>query len=181
MGAVCSSSHNSINEEQQYYTAAKSQNKLPLSQSPRQLPRHGNVSVDKDKYGEANKMINSYPSYGRQGSHHSVLSNEPSFDTLCDKLELNLSVRNIPKLDLLSPSDPFIIVSMKNEATNQWIIVGKTEIVWDNPNADFSKDIRINYLFEEVQYCKLDIYDADEEQTTNLSKFEHRPFPYYVH
>ena len=139
----CSSSQNKFNEEAQYYSAAKSQ---PLAPTQRQLPRNGTVSVNKDKYNEASKMLQSYPSYGRQGSHHSVLSNEPSFATLCEKLELNLSVRNVPKLDLLSPSDPFVIVSIKNEVTNTWSQVGKTEIVWDNPNADLSKDIRINCM-----------------------------------
>ena len=43
----------------------------------------------------------------------------------------------------------------------------------DDPNPDFSDDIRINYLFEEVQFVKLDIYDADEHQTTNLSKHDY--------
>eukprot|EP01084_Bolivina_argentea_P026186 48639_1 len=101
------------------------------------------------------------------------MSQEPSYATLCDKLELNFSLRNIPKLDLLSPSDPFIVVYLKDEVKNVYNVVGKTEIVWDNPHPDFSKDIRINYLFEEIQYIRLEMYDADEHQTIDLSKHDY--------
>jgi len=109
------------------------------------------------------------PSVSRKGS----FSRQGSIATLSEKLELNLSLRNIPKMDLLSPSDPFIVVLMKDEARNRWNQVGKTDIVWDNPNPDFSDDIRINYMFEEIQNIRLDIYDADEQQTKDLSKHDY--------
>ena len=180
----CTSSHapEDHNPQQQFYTTATSKNnvfKQPLN-TQRPLPRNGTISVQSDKYDGARKMINYQPQQQyndyepqRQGSMHSVLSsvNGPSVATLCEKLELNISLRNIPKLDLMSPSDPFVIVSIKDEVKNIYLNVGKTNIVWDNPNPDFSKDIRINYLFEEIQYVKLDIYDANEQQTNNLSKF----------
>jgi len=108
------------------------------------------------------------PAHGRQDSMASM----GSVASLSDKLDLNFSLRNIPKLDVMSPSDPFIVVSIKDEAKNIYANVGKTEIVWDNPNPDFSKDVRINYLFEEIQYVRLDIYDADEQQTTDLTKHD---------
>lgn len=188
----CTSTHppqENYTEPQQYYTTATSKNNV-LSHAPstkyRQLPRDGTITEQRDKYEEAKQMMAAYPSYREpqqqqqaqfgmmpQDSMRSAASRESSVALLCDKIELNLSLRNIPKLDLLSPSDPFIIVSMKDERTGAYLNVGKTEIVWDNPNADFSKDIRINYLFEEIQYVKLDIYDADEQQTTQLSKHDY--------
>ena len=57
-------------------------------------------------------------------------SRQQSFATLSEQLELNLALRNIPKMDLLSPSDPFIIVKSKDEASNSWKQVGKTDIIW---------------------------------------------------
>ena len=110
---------------------------------------------------------NRQPSYGAKSPSH---SRQQSIATLCEQLELNLSLRNIPKMDLMSPSDPFIIVQMKDELKNRWITVGKTDIIWDNPNPDFSKDIRINYMFEEIQTVRLNIWDANEQQTKDLSK-----------
>lgn len=109
---------------------------------------------------------NRQPSYAKSPSH----SRQQSIATLCEQLELNLSLRNIPKMDLMSPSDPFIVVKMKDEVRNRWNEVGKTDIIWDNPNPDFSKDIRINYMFEEIQTVRLDIWDANEKQTKDLSK-----------
>ena len=110
---------------------------------------------------------NKSPSYHSQPTH----SRQQSIATLCEQLELNLSLRNIPKMDLLSPSDPFIIVQMRDEVKNRWNEVGKTDIIWDNPNPDFSKDIRINYMFEQIQTIRLNVWDANEQQTTNLSKY----------
>lgn len=85
-------------------------------------------------------------------------------DELFDEIELNLSLRNIPKQRLIScPSDPFIILSIKDEIKNVYNVIGQTEIVDDNPNPDFSKYIRIQYMFESIQYVRLDIYDANED------------------
>ena len=179
MGCTSSTPPQDHNPQQFYTTAASKQNVLnqPLNNPPRQLPRNGTVSVQEDKYDAARSMMSYPPQNQRRDSMHSVLSHhtQSSVGTLCEKLELNISLRNIPKMDLLSPSDPFVIVSIKDEVKNVYLNVGKTEIVWDNPNPDFSADIRINYLFEEIQYVKLDIYDANEQQTTSLSKLSHFP------
>eukprot|EP01084_Bolivina_argentea_P064279 117259_1 len=98
-----------------------------------------------------------YDKYGNE-----ILSENK--EELCDELELNLSLRNIPKRKMIScPCDPFVIVSIKDDVKNVYNVVGQTEIVDDNPNPDFSKDIRINYLFEQVQKLRLDIYDANDD------------------
>eukprot|EP00484_Ammonia_sp_Unknown_P019032 CAMPEP_0197029822 /NCGR_PEP_ID=MMETSP1384-20130603/9187_1 /TAXON_ID=29189 /ORGANISM="Ammonia sp." /LENGTH=636 /DNA_ID=CAMNT_0042459059 /DNA_START=16 /DNA_END=1922 /DNA_ORIENTATION=- len=109
------------------------------------------------------------PNNNRAPSH----ARQPSIATLSEQLELNLSLRNVPKMDLMSPSDPFIIVKVKDEARNVWNVVGKTDIIWDNPNPDFSNDIRINYMFEQIQHVRLDIWDANEQQTKDLSKHDY--------
>ena len=177
MGLCSSNKLDDEDQHQQYYTATKTQpHHLSQPLSPKHVARNGAIAAQRDHYDEAKQMISAYPSYRShhpQNSMHSVLSQEPSVATLCEKLELNLSVRNVPKLDLLSPSDPFIVVSLKDEAKNLFLHVGKTEIVWDNPNADFSRDIRLDYLFEQVQHVRLDIYDADEQQTTDLSRHDY--------
>eukprot|EP01083_Nonionella_stella_P118158 352685_1 len=81
---------------------------------------------------------------------------------LCDEIELNLSLRNTPKQGSC-PCDPFIVVSIKDEMKNVYNVIDKTEVVRDSPDADFSKEIRIRYMFEEVQYIRLDIYDFDDD------------------
>ena len=81
---------------------------------------------------------------------------------LSDELELNLSLRHIPKLRLLScPPDPFCVVSLKDEVTNSYSVLARTEVVDDTSDPDFSRDIRIRYMFEQVQQIRIDIYDAD--------------------
>ena len=111
--------------------------------------------------------------YAEQKNSGRQMSRQGSVAVLEEQLELNFSVRNIPKLDLMSPSDPFIVISIKDEMNNNYKRIATTEVVWDNPNADFSKEIKISYKFEEVQTIKCDIYDADTKDTTYLNKHDY--------
>lgn len=89
-------------------------------------------------------------------------------NNLSSKLDLFVSLKNVPKLDVMSPSDPFVVFSIRNNQNEQYQIFEYSEIVWDNSNPDFVKQIQIDYLFEEVQRIKLDFYDADTENQYNL-------------
>jgi len=92
---------------------------------------------------------------------------------LSEKLELFISCRNLPKMDLNSPSDPFAVISQKNDQNGQFFELAKTEAIQDNNNPDFSKQITIDYKFEEVQVIRLDIYDADSPNINKLSDHDY--------
>ena len=92
---------------------------------------------------------------------------------LSEKLEIFISCGNLPKLDIGSPSDPFVIISQKNEQNNKYFQLSKTEIVQDNNNPEFTKQIQIDYKFEEVQLLRFDIYDADSPNINNLKEHDY--------
>ena len=75
-------------------------------------------------------------------------------------------------MDLLSKSDPFVVVYLQ-DTNNNWNEIGRTEIVVNNLKYDsnqffylyspvFVKKILLTYKFEVVQKLKFCVYDADE-------------------
>jgi len=92
---------------------------------------------------------------------------------LSEKLEIFISCRNLPKMDINSPSDPFVVISQKDDKTGQFGELCKTEIVMDNNDPEFTKQIHIDYRFEEVQIIRLDVYDADSKNINKLSDHDY--------
>jgi hypothetical protein len=70
-------------------------------------------------------------------------------------LELSLSLRNLPQIDYLSKSDPFIAVRYNNN------YMARTETIWNNHDPDFLKLIQVQYLFEQTQDIEFHVFDAD--------------------
>ena len=78
-----------------------------------------------------------------------------------DKVQLFLSCRNLVNLDILSLSDPIIHVYMKPNRTAAYSLLGKTEMILNNLNPDFTKSFIIDYFFEKEQWLKFEVYDVD--------------------
>ncbi|KIH58043.1 Copine [Ancylostoma duodenale] len=53
----------------------------------------------------------------------------------------------------------------------EWIELGRTEIVWNCLNPEFATKIMCDYLFEERQKVKFELYDADS-MSSDLSKHD---------
>ena len=92
---------------------------------------------------------------------------------------LNISLRDVPKLDTSSKSDCFcVLYAMKgrgNQAMKQ--MLGKTETIWDNHAPDFVKQFQVDYFFEEEQTFRVEAYDMDDESRQNdLSKQDYIGF-----
>lgn len=87
--------------------------------------------------------------------------------SLVTKVQLSIACKNLRDLDLLSKSDPQVVVSIF--AANQWTQVGKTEQIKDNLNPTFAKAVMVDYHFEELQKLKFSVYDIDDVRE-NLSK-----------
>ncbi|CAD8090802.1 unnamed protein product [Paramecium primaurelia] len=75
------------------------------------------------------------------------------------KLELFISCRGLANMDTFSKSDPYVIMYVKRN--NQWSEVGRTEIIKDNLNPNFSKSFIIEYYFECQQPLKFTCNDDD--------------------
>lgn len=54
-------------------------------------------------------------------------------------------------MDFLSKTDTFVRVFIKNIETNSKIFMGRTEIVWDNLNPQFTKKFYLPFEFVEIQ------------------------------
>ena len=59
---------------------------------------------------------------------------ESGMMNLVEEVELSISCNNLPNLDLLSLTDAQVHIFSSSTSSNQnnWVFVGKTEIIWDN-------------------------------------------------
>ena len=108
--------------------------------------------------------------------HSTMAHYDPTVVTACQdasnlvqKVEIRIATRNLLRLDLLSESDPFVVVSLRDENTNKFFEIGRTEVVWDKRDADFETRIPIDYYFEKEQLLKFDVYDCDNAKSNKLS------------
>lgn len=91
-------------------------------------------------------------------------------------VRLTISANNLMDLDVFSKSDPICLIYEKTsgrKATTteeitvptwkdkQWTERGRTEVVMNNLNPQFTKTFLLPYFFEETQLLRFEIYDAD--------------------
>jgi len=70
-------------------------------------------------------------------------------------------------MDLMSESDPMVVVFLKDAKTD-FKEIGRTEVVKDNPNPDFKARFLVDYYFEEQQEMMFQVYDADSVASAAL-------------
>lgn len=64
-------------------------------------------------------------------------------------------------------SDPFVVVKTRSSYDDPWSEVGRTEICSNTLNPQFVSLITMFYHFEEIQYLRFEVYDADSSYTTS--------------
>jgi Ca2+-dependent lipid-binding protein len=79
---------------------------------------------------------------------------------LSSKVELSISCQKLRNLDTFSKSDPFVVLYTES-TPGQWKESGRTEIIDDNLNPEFSKKFEMTYRFETQQKLKFEVYDSD--------------------
>jgi Ca2+-dependent lipid-binding protein len=82
------------------------------------------------------------------------------------RVELTIKCNGLRDKDIMSKSDPMVVVSKLN-SSNQWVEVGRTEIVANNLNPVFMRRVVTSYHFEDVQKLRFDIYDVDSSFKTS--------------
>ena len=85
------------------------------------------------------------------------------------KVQISLSCRGLADMDGIGgKSDPFAIVYVKGEKDLKWQRVGKTATIKDCLSPDFPEVFMVNYLFERNQIIKVEVFDEDEDDTSEL-------------
>ena len=88
------------------------------------------------------------------------------------QVEMTLSARNLWNRDIISKSDPYCSVLMKNSWMNTFSEVGRTETVKDSLSPEWVKKLVLNYNFETVQKMRFEIWDVDPDGKEFLGLFE---------
>lgn len=81
--------------------------------------------------------------------------------TVTSIVELSLAARNLRDMDVFSKSDPICVVSTKPFGSQHWVELKRTECISNNLNPQWVTKVQIQYLFEEQQHLKFDVYDVD--------------------
>lgn len=74
----------------------------------------------------------------------------------------------MPNLDTFSLSDPMAVIS-ENRDDMGWKEVGRTEMIKNTLDPDFTKIIKLEYHFEMCQKIRFDVYDVDKSVDAPLS------------
>ena len=86
-------------------------------------------------------------------------------------VELSISAKNLRDMDVFSKSDPMCVVSTKPFGSQNYMEIKRTECIHNNVNPQWVTKVQMNYMFEEQQHLKFDIYDVDSN-TRDLSQHD---------
>ena len=84
---------------------------------------------------------------GKDHHHHSMVEVD---DTLKppNKVNIWISCKHLPNLEVFSKTDPFVNVYIKEEKRTTWVLIGQTEEIPDELDPNFKTMIGVNYYFE---------------------------------
>eukprot|EP00050_Salpingoeca_kvevrii_P003994 m.239775 g.239775 ORF g.239775 m.239775 type:complete len:577 (+) comp10921_c0_seq11:2196-3926(+) len=81
---------------------------------------------------------------------------------LSTQIILRLALRNVAKLDVVSKSDPMVVVYLRSFSTgNEFREIGRTEVAVNDHNPNFTTTVPVEYFFEESQELRFAAYDSD--------------------
>ena len=91
---------------------------------------------------------------------------------LSNKLSIGFKCENLPNMDTMSYSDPFVV--MYKQVGNVWQKLGQTEVIHDNLNPAWVTKIMVDFHFEQSENFKVEVYDSDDDsqQVRDLSKHD---------
>jgi len=77
------------------------------------------------------------------------------------QIEIRVSCNKIKNKDVTSKSDPFCVMFLKDG--DEWTEVGRTETIDNNLNPSFEHPFNIDYIFDQVQPVRFELYDVDKK------------------
>ena len=87
---------------------------------------------------------------------------------LVARLELYFSARALPRLDLLSKSDPFLVVSLREGGRGAWREIWRSPTIKDCHNPSWTTPCTLPYKFEVLQELRIDVFDEDSPGVSDL-------------
>ncbi|KAM9369368.1 copine-5 [Phaethornis superciliosus] len=87
------------------------------------------------------------------------------------RVELTVSCRQLLDKDTFSKSDPLCVLYTQRPGCRQWREFGRTEVIDNSLNPDFLRKFVLDYVFEEKQNLRFDLYDVDSK-SPDLSKHD---------
>lgn len=88
------------------------------------------------------------------------------------QIEMTLSCENLINADVLSKSDPYCCVQMKEAWQTKFVEIGRTEHIDDNLNPEWVKKFVISFNFETVQKIRFEVWDQDKNGDDFLGEYE---------
>ena len=79
------------------------------------------------------------------------------------QVQLFISCRKLKDMDVFSKSDPTVEVYRKSTREGEWNKLGRTEVIWDNLNPDFTTYFLLEFHFEEQTFLKFKVYDVNDK------------------
>ncbi len=81
-----------------------------------------------------------------------------------ETVELFFSCRGLKDMDYIGKSDP-ILTLKKHIHGNKWAEIGRTEVIKNDLNPDFTKSFKLDFIFETKQKFKVEVVDVDNFTT----------------
>lgn len=118
--------------------------------------------------------INNAPPYPVAGAPPGVGFNHMGGSAVMptSQIEMTLSCVNLLNMDILSKSDPYCVVLMKESWQDRFFEIGRTERIDDSLNPEWVKKFIISYNFETVQKLRFEVKDVDEGGEEFLGEYE---------
>lgn len=88
----------------------------------------------------------------------------PFAASLSTDVELSVRCENLQDEDVLSKSDPTCVLFSKDQKSNSWLEIGRTEKILDSLSPRWTKKFRLQYRFEERQQLRFGVYDIDSSR-----------------
>ncbi|XP_071447879.1 copine-8-like [Hetaerina americana] len=82
------------------------------------------------------------------------------------EVELSISCRSLRGKDVLSKSDPIVVVYCNPFGEKRWVEFGRTEAVQNAHDPDFMKKIVMTYQFEVQQPLLFKVFDVDSSSSS---------------
>lgn len=139
------------------------QQQLQLSQ-PSSSAMVDVLGISQNKLSNANTTINTNSNSQALGGGRAIMPTS--------QIEMTISCRNLLNRDILSKSDPFCLVLIKDSWQEKFYELGRTETIQDSLNPEWVKKFIIDYNFETVQKIRFEVWDQDLDSKEFLGHHE---------
>ena len=78
-----------------------------------------------------------------------------------ERLEISVSCEQLADTDTFSKSDPFCVMTWKEESSGKWWEIGRTEVIKNTLNPSWRAKFIVQYRPHQTQAVRFEVYDWD--------------------